>query len=227
MNTINPENLPQIVWQNQNVITTELLAQCYETDIANIRKNHSRNPDRFAEGIHYFKLEGEQLKAFKHRVTNSHSVDAKNDDLADQLETMFKNSGPNAGVMFLRSEEHNRVDNIDSVDIGARTKSLMLWTEKGAVRHAKILDTDKAWEVQERLEEVYFHPERKTGGVSQQSFINLQERLLHAQHQVIGLMEEKVSNLEIRVPANTNLMKLQPRCAVVRKASAIPILPSC
>ena len=33
---------------------------------------------------------------------------------------------------------------------------LTLWTEKGAARHAKILDTDEAWDVYEELEETYF-----------------------------------------------------------------------
>lgn len=33
---------------------------------------------------------------------------------------------------------------------------LYLWTEKGAARHAKILDTDEAWDVYEELEETYF-----------------------------------------------------------------------
>jgi hypothetical protein len=33
---------------------------------------------------------------------------------------------------------------------------LMLWTKKGTLRHAKILDTDKAWEVFEILEDSYF-----------------------------------------------------------------------
>ena len=36
------------------------------------------------------------------------------------------------------------------------TSVLTLWTEKGAARHAKILDTDEAWEVYEALEETYF-----------------------------------------------------------------------
>lgn len=33
---------------------------------------------------------------------------------------------------------------------------LYLWTDRGAARHAKILDTDEAWEVYEQLEETYF-----------------------------------------------------------------------
>ena len=38
--------------------------------------------------------------------------------------------------------------------------ALYLWTERGAARHAKMLNTDKAWEVFDVLEENYFDPER-------------------------------------------------------------------
>lgn len=33
---------------------------------------------------------------------------------------------------------------------------VILWTERGAARHAKMLSTDKAWEVFEELEDSYF-----------------------------------------------------------------------
>ncbi len=33
---------------------------------------------------------------------------------------------------------------------------LTLWTDRGAARHAKILDTNEAWEVYEKLEDTYF-----------------------------------------------------------------------
>lgn len=36
------------------------------------------------------------------------------------------------------------------------TARLMLWTELGAARHAKMLTTDRAWDVFEQLEEAYF-----------------------------------------------------------------------
>lgn len=48
----------------------------------------------------------------------------------------------------------NRPENFRSV--GANARSLILWTERGAARHAKMLDTDQAWEVFERLEDAYF-----------------------------------------------------------------------
>ena len=50
----------------------------------------------------------------------------------------------------------------NSVQIGKNASSIILWTEKGAARHAKILDTDQAWDVFEQLEEVYFSVKEKS-----------------------------------------------------------------
>lgn len=102
-----------IIYKGQKVITTELLAQAYETTTDRIKQNFNRNKERFVEGKHYFMLTGEELKAFKNQVSFS--------DLVDK-----------------------------------RTAQLYLWTERGANRHSKILDTDKAWEQFENLEETYF-----------------------------------------------------------------------
>jgi hypothetical protein len=46
----------------------------------------------------------------------------------------------------------------DAVEISPRTRNLTLWTHRGAARHAKMLDTDLAWEVFEQLEDAYFLP---------------------------------------------------------------------
>jgi len=40
--------------------------------------------------------------------------------------------------------------------VDKHTPQLYLWTERGANRHCKILDTDKAWEQFDNLEEIYF-----------------------------------------------------------------------
>ncbi|EJY3145714.1 ORF6N domain-containing protein [Salmonella enterica] len=40
--------------------------------------------------------------------------------------------------------------------ISPKVHSLILWTERGAARHAKMLETDQAWEVFEKLEDCYF-----------------------------------------------------------------------
>lgn len=48
----------------------------------------------------------------------------------------------------------NQVENFDLVD--GRTSHLYLWTEKGALLHAKSLNTDKAWQVYDYLVDFYF-----------------------------------------------------------------------
>ncbi|HFO3279962.1 TPA: P22AR C-terminal domain-containing protein [Escherichia coli] len=52
----------------------------------------------------------------------------------------------------------------NAVKISPKTRSLILWTERGAARHAKMLETDQAWEVFEKLEDCYFSQcEKNTG----------------------------------------------------------------
>lgn len=53
-------------------------------------------------------------------------------------------------------EFKNRVTESNSVQIGKNAKSLTLWTERGAARHAKMLNSDKAWDMFELLEETFF-----------------------------------------------------------------------
>lgn len=115
------ESLSVIMYQQQPVVTTELLAKLYGTDTDNIRKNFSNNADRFVDGKHFIKLEGDALRDFKHSVNNVHSV-----------------------------------------EIPRQTRNLMLWTERGAARHAKMLDTEQAWEVFEKLEDCYFKTQPPT-----------------------------------------------------------------
>ncbi len=67
-----------------------------------------------------------------------------------------------AGKHFIRLEgpdlrEFKRdVTKSHAVKITQNANVLLLWTERGAARHAKMLDTDQAWEVFERLEDAYF-----------------------------------------------------------------------
>lgn len=106
-------NLIPITHKGQRILTTDQLAQVYETDVNNIQANFKRNESHFIEGVHYFKLEGAALKEFKNQPTMSQLV-------------------------------------------SKHTSQLYLWTERGASRHCKILDTDKAWEQFDHLEETYF-----------------------------------------------------------------------
>ncbi|HHY7963902.1 TPA: ORF6N domain-containing protein [Escherichia coli] len=59
------------------------------------------------------------------------------------------------------------------LQISPKTRSLIIWTERGAARHAKMLETDQAWEVFEKLEDCYFS-QGKTTQTEQQSHIQPQ-----------------------------------------------------
>lgn len=50
----------------------------------------------------------------------------------------------------------NKVTKSNLVACAKNAKHLTLWTERGAARHAKMLDTDNAWNVFEALEDFYF-----------------------------------------------------------------------
>lgn len=54
----------------------------------------------------------------------------------------------------------NHLEKIEVVK--SRTSHLYLWTEKGALLHAKSLNTDKAWEVYDYLVDFYFRAKENT-----------------------------------------------------------------
>ena len=109
-------NLAILEFKNQRIITTKVIAEQFGSVEKNIQDNFANNKERFIEGKHYFKLEGQALKDFKNSLP---------DNIGEPLKF---------------------------------APSLILWTDRGAARHAKILDTDEAWEVYEQLEENYFKP---------------------------------------------------------------------
>ncbi|MFR4583918.1 ORF6C domain-containing protein [Clostridium cadaveris] len=146
------KNLSVITNQNQRVLTTQLLAENYETTERRISENFNANKKRYEEGKHYYCLEGEKLRAFK-----------------DQY-----------GI---------------SVSVGERTSKLYLWTEKGALLHAKSLNTDKAWEVYDRLVETYFRVQKEMPKLSKEL-------------QAIFMLDEKTQELGDRIGKLENNMTI-------------------
>ena len=106
--------LTPVNFNSEIVITTKTLAEVYECEDGNITWNFNHNKDKFIEGKHYYKVEGEELKNL--RVCFSH------------------------------------------LQISPKTRTLYLWTKRGASRHCKMLGTDKAWDMFDSLEENYFNP---------------------------------------------------------------------
>lgn len=64
------ENITRIEYHGQPVLTTVQLAEFYGTNTGNISANFKNNEDRFVEGKHFFKLEGDELAIFKNESKN-------------------------------------------------------------------------------------------------------------------------------------------------------------
>lgn len=65
------QELVRVEWRNQPVLPTNQLAERYGCKPKNIAKNFSLNHEYFIEGVHYFKLVGEELRQFKSQATKS------------------------------------------------------------------------------------------------------------------------------------------------------------
>jgi hypothetical protein len=163
-------------FKNQRIMTTKVLAEQYGTNEQNISKNFTRNSERFVEGKHYFKLEGEELKEFKGYVLNDESL--------------------------------------KFVSI------LYLWTDRGAARHAKILDTDEAWDIYEELEETYFRvKESKPTCIEDVLIQSLQEM----KDMRLQIEEAKKQTIEVKeeVQDIRNVITLNPQAAWRRECNRI------
>ena len=54
-----------VEYKGKRVLTTEQVAQVYECDKQQVMQNFNKNKDRFEEGKHYIKLDGDEFKKFK------------------------------------------------------------------------------------------------------------------------------------------------------------------
>lgn len=85
------------------------------------------------------------------------------------------------------------------VQISPMARSLFLWTERGAARHAKMLTTDRAWDMFEQMEEAYFRqPSAPTIDSHEGALLALQQ--LTAQ-QLALIQENKRSAVELALAA--------------------------
>ena len=81
-------------------------------------------------------------------IEGKHYICFSGDELKD-----FKNE-------VTKSHSVNKQVTISAL-VGNRASHLYLWTEKGALLHAKSLNTDKAWEVYDYLVDFYFRAKEK------------------------------------------------------------------
>lgn len=153
------------------ILTTQQLAEVYETSTVNIKINFKNNKDRFVEGRDFYLLKGNELKEFK-----------------------------------------NLVNDINLVD--KHTPQLYLWTERGANRHSKILDTDQAWKQFDVLEETYF----KVRSMSPMQMLKLQNAALMEVDEKVEHIGSRVTNLE-----NTTTVDSRKQYTLRKIASATAV----
>lgn len=171
MNKLIPLN-----FKNERVITTELLADVYKTDINNIQANFKNHKGNFQEGKHYYLIQGNELRELK-----------------------------------------NQLNDIQT-PINKFTSSLYLWTERGANRHCKILDTDKAWEQFDNLEETYFNVKENTPKIDN---LSPQLQLLINMELKQRQLEETVQETKEDVQAIRDVITLNPNAAWRRESNRI------
>ncbi|KFX58398.1 ORF6N domain-containing protein [Clostridium botulinum] len=91
--------------------------------------------------------------------------------------------------ILLQGEELREFKRNYAESVSANINKLYLWTDRGAARHAKILDTDEAWNVYEELEENYFNPNKNIQA------LNTSE--LSPELQMFNKMFQAVANVEL------------------------------
>lgn len=123
------QELIPIDYANQRVLTTAQLADIYGTTPARIKDNFRYAKEQFEEGVHYFKVTGEALRALKSEVGIS--------DLLPIGMEQGKNSALPSPISKMAS-------------------CVYLWTKEGCVRHCKMLNTQKAWDMFSEMERIYF-----------------------------------------------------------------------
>lgn len=149
------DELKVVEYKNIRVLTTQQIAEAYETETKIISNNFNNNKERYKEGKHYICLTGDGLKEF--------------------LQSL------NLGL-----QNQNKI------------RTLYLWTEKGAFLHAKSLNTDKAWEVYDRLVDTYF--EVKKPPLTQLEILQQSIEVLNRHDKEIKQIDTRMDKLEFDIP---------------------------
>ena len=96
----------------------------------------------------------------------------------------------------------------------SKIRSMYLWTERGANRHSKILDTDQAWKQFDVLEETYF----KVKSMSPMQMLKLQNAALMEVDEKVEHIDSRVTNLE-----NTTTVDSRKQYTLRKIASATAV----
>lgn len=104
--------------------------------------------------------------------------------------------------ILLQGEELREFKRNYAESVSANINKLYLWTDRGAARHAKILDTDEAWEVYEELEDNYFNPKKQQPLDNELTTIDKVFGLLQGTN-LMGAIVQAVVNVTVEQRVNT------------------------
>lgn len=153
------------------VLTTKQLADFYGVDQRTISNNYTRNKTKYIEGKHYILLEGKKLTEFREQISNLYLENFEvqtpaSDNLSpcgavkDNLYIQNLDVQTSVLINLMNTNENNLLTEPLTiclpVEISSKTRRFYLWTERGALLHAKSINTDKAWDVYEQLLDTYF-----------------------------------------------------------------------
>ena len=108
----------------------------------------------------------------------------------------------------------NEVENFDLVKKNA--SALYLWTERGALLHAKSLNTDKAWEVYDQLVETYFRAKKAQAALNE---LSPQLQFMIRMETEQNALKAKVADIEQRLDSMTADPDPEPPKALPKKWS--------
>lgn len=142
------------------VLTTKQLAEFYGVDTQKIKQNFSNNKLKYTEGKHYVLLEGKELNEFKKFIKDYiENFDVVSNRKVENFDLVNANYIQNFDVeppLLVKLTSREELTVCSDIKIPPSTRHLYLWTERGALLHAKSINTDKAWDVYEQLLDTYF-----------------------------------------------------------------------
>ena len=94
--------------------------------------------------------------------------------------------------------------------ISKYTSQLYLWTERGANRHCKILDTDKAWEQFDNLEETYFRVKENKPTCIEDVLIQALQEMKEVKYQIAAVKQES-KEVKEEVQAIKDIIVINPK----------------
>ena len=96
------------------------------------------------------------------------------------------------------SEKREFVNCLEIHDSSKNASTLYLWTERGALLHAKSLNTDKAWQVYDILVECYFRVKQVQFGTNHITALEMIVTQLKQQEASVSAVNQRIDNIETK-----------------------------